>query len=458
MLEGHFSCIHIIRTAMIIIRRCGFLEGISKMKGKSIRTLRVAVFAAALGWGGAWAQSEDGVYLCGTPEEAGPLGKSADLPKITKVYAGTLKALVIRVSFSDAPYAVPESTINKTNASINTLYNSMSRNTFAWAWSIHPTIFKAPGTRASYAANFSSLQTSITQQMTAAGLKRGTDYDVYVANFPLINVSWAGLSNLRDADWINGTYSAGVTGHELGHSLGLPHAHSIEAGADMFGIPGTTSQTNEYGNPFDIMGRGGSTAHFNALYKWRIGWLDTDEMKEVKTSGVFRLYSQDNALHKNRLIGIRVPSKDPNFAYWFEYRSATASSRTGASVMFQGFKTAANLDSWFLDTTPGSRTSNDEADGVLASGKSFRDNYATTGSPTTFTVLGINTGTYTENGWVDVQVTYNGIPVTLAPLARRHMDSRADGVDLLGRAVDASARILTATTRNGVTRLRWKTR
>src|SRR5690606_40155624 len=91
----------------------------------------------------------------------------------------------------------------------------------------------APGTKASYGSNFTSLQSWITQQISAAGLRRGTDYDVYIAHFPQIGVTWAGLSNLRDANWINGSYSAGVTAHELGHSLALHHAHSIEAGAHL---------------------------------------------------------------------------------------------------------------------------------------------------------------------------------------------------------------------------------
>lgn len=427
---------------------------------KPLGILRAAAMAAALALtlSQARAQSDEEGYICGTVDApAGALAKSAELPKITKVYSGTLKALVIKVAFSDAAYTVTDSTINKTNASINTLYHAMSRNTFEWTWSIHPQIFTAPGTRADYAANFSSLQTWITQQLTAAGLKRGTDYDVYVANFPLLNLSWAGLSNLRDADWINGSYSAGVTGHELGHSLGLPHAHSIEAGADMFGTPGTTTETNEYGNPFDIMGRGGATAHFNAVYKWRIGWMDSTELKEVKTSGVYRIYAQDNAVHKDRLIGIRVPSGNASYAYWFEYRGASTSSRTGASVMFQGFKTATNLDSWFLDTTPGSRTSNDETDGVLVTGKSFQDKYATA-TPTTFSVLGINTGTYNENGWVDVQVNFNGVPATLKPLAVRPFSRNLEAVDLLGRAVDASARVLTASDKDGALRLDWNGR
>jgi hypothetical protein len=424
------------------------------MKNFSLRKLCIATLAMGACLTAARAQEDESV-VCGLDDHTAlALSKSADIPKISKTWSGKLKALVIRVSFSDGPYTITDSTINKTNTTINTLYRSMSRNTFEWDWKIHPVTFNAPGTKADYSANFSSLQSYISQQITAAGLKRGTDYDVYVASFPYLNLSWAGLSNMRDADWINGTYSAGVTGHELGHSLGLPHAHSVEAGTDMFGTPGTTSQTNEYGNPYDIMGRGGSTGHFNVLYKWRIGWMDSAEVKEAKAPGVFRVYAQDNAVHKNRLIGLRVPSGNTSYGYWFEYRTISTTARLGSSVMFQGFRTASNLDSWYLDTTPGSRSSGDESDGVLASGKSFKDKYG----ETTFKVLAINSGTWNEEGWVDVQVNWQGQTVGLSRQAQApglFPGRGAGSLDLMGRAVNGLSRayVLTVKSEGGPSRL-----
>jgi hypothetical protein len=422
------------------------------MNTRYARKLCLPALALCLAAGQARAQDED--IVCGTSEETAALAKTAELPKISKTWSGKLKALVIRVGFSDGAYAVDTAAISKTNATVNTLYRAMSRNTFEWDWKLYPVILNAPGTKADYGANFSSLQSWIAQQMTAAGLKRGIDYDVYVATFPQINVGWSGLSNLRDADWINGSYSAGVTGHELGHSLGLPHAHSIEAGVDMFGTPGTTSQTNEYGNPYDIMGRGGSTAHFNVLYKWRIGWEDADEIKEAKQSGIYRIYAQDNGLHKARTIGLRVPSGNLNYGYWFEYRTISTSARNGATVMFQGFRTATNLDSWYLDTTPGSKTSGDESDGVLAVGKSFQDKYG----ETTFKTLAINSGTWTEEGWVDLQVTIPGTnPVSLARNRGIAIfrDGTAPSFDMLGRSLAglSPARTLAIKVENGSTRL-----
>jgi hypothetical protein len=415
-----------------------FTEKGAVMDRKHVRGLCALALIAKLGTGPALAQTETIVspedpVVCGTADESFPvLAKSAAIPKVSKTYSGKLKAMVIRISFSDAPYTVDTATISKTNATINTLYRSMSRNTFEWDWRIYGTVLNAPGTRAGYGTKFNDLQAWIITELTRLGLKRGTDYDVYVASFPQITVGWAGLSNLRDADWINGSYSAGVTGHELGHSLGLPHAHSIEAGMDMFGTPGTTTQTNEYGNPYDIMGRGGAVGHFNVLYKWRIGWEDAEEIKEITSSGTYRIYAQDNAVHKGRVIGLRVPSGNPNYGYWFEYRTVSASARNGAAVMFQGFRTNANLDSWYLDTTPGSRASGDESDGVLGVGKEFKDKYG----EALFKTVAINSGTWNEEGWVDVQVTIPGTTVALrAPGAPIALSARQGmpAFDFLGR-------------------------
>ena len=377
-------------------------------------------------------------YICGTDLSASvfPSSPSADIPKISKVWKGKQIGLVIKIAFSDLAYTGTDSTINSANASINTLYRSMSRNTFEWDFRIYPKTITAPGTAASYGGTgFNALQSWISAYMKdTLGLKLGTDYNVYIASFPHIDVAWAGLSNLRDADWINGSYGSGVTGHELGHSLGLMHAHSIEAGADMFGIPGTTSQTNEYGNPFDILGRGGINGHFNVMSKWRIGWIDTVELKEIKTSGVYRVYASDNALHRGRLIGIRVPTGNPAYAYWFEYRSVNTGARNGATLFFQGFTSTTNMDTWFMDTTPGSRTSGDESDGVLAVGKEFTDKYGTA----TFKTVGLNSGVWDQEGWVELNINIVGtilIKSRNTQVLRNEWLAESPLVNLLGRKV-----------------------
>jgi hypothetical protein len=370
---------------------------------KSRWVLLFAIFCSVVSIGFA-ETTPDQPFLCGNLNPSLSLGKEAAIPAIRKKYTGSLKALIIRIGFPNAPFAVDTATLGKTNVTINKLYASMSRNTFQWNFSIHPQILAAPNNSTTYdSVGFDNLQAWITAQIKSLNLKRGTDYDVYIAVFPQIPVLWAGLSNLNDADWINGGYPAGVVAHELGHSLGLPHAHSIEAGTDIFGVPGTVSQSNEYGNPYDVMGNGGSTGHFNVAYKWNIGWLDTAEVIEAKTPGTYRIYAHDNDGHKGRLAALRVPSGNASYAYWFEYRSGVTATRQGALMAFTGFLNKKTED-WFLDTTPGSRRTSDETDGILSIGKDLQDKYGTT----SFHIVAVNTGIWDKEGYVDVEVIMPG--------------------------------------------------
>src|SRR5690606_4818364 len=161
---------------------------------------------------------------------------------------------------------------------------------------------------------------------------------------------------------------------------------------------------------------------------------------EITNSGVYRIYAQDNAVHKSRTIGLKIPAGNPAYSYWFEYRTASTNARNGASVSFQGFQGTSNLNSWFLDTTPGSRSSNDETDGILAVGKQFQDKYG----EATFRTVAVNSGTWTADGWVDLEVVIPGTAATrIAPrLPMQAGLGRAGGrtFDLNGRAVTSASR------------------
>jgi hypothetical protein len=408
---------------------------------QALLNVRLGVFTTAFAAGAAWSEIDPSIvqthvhegdenFVCGISEAelaglnhldapAGALGKQAVLPKVNKVWTGNLRALVVRISFADVPFAIDTATINRTHTTINTLYRAMSRNTFEWNFRIYEQILVTPSNRSRYDSSFNTLQSWINTQLTATGLRRGTDYDVFIAVFPRINVGWAGLSNLSYGNWINGSYGAGVTAHELGHSLALPHAHSIEGGADIFGTPGTSSQSVEYGNPFDVMGRGASTGHFSMPFKWHVGWLDSAEVKDVTAPGVYRIYAHDNALHKGRTIGLRLPSTNTAYSYWLEYRPTTTNSRNGLIVNFQGFL-QKKLDIWFLDTTPGSRTSSDENDGVLALNKDLADKFGNA----IIKPLAVNTGVWSEEGWIDVEITIPGVTSLAMPTSREKLQRK----------------------------------
>ena len=144
-----------------------------------------------------------------------------------------------------------------------------------------------------------------------------------------------------------------------------------------------------------------------------------------------------------------MPSGDPTYGYWFEYRTNSTTNRKGASVMFEGFQQISGnrADTWFMDLTPATSTDND---GVMAPNMEFKDKYGTT----TFKVTGIHAVAGAE-GWVDVAVSYNGQPVGI--LAGRPNLLRGGATaglavrDLMGRALrdPAAMQALVLRTREG---------
>ena len=126
----------------------------------------------------------------------------------------------------------------------------------------------------------------------------------------------------RAGIWLNGSFGSGVTAHELGHNYGVHHANLwqttdgsvIGAGANV-----------EYGNVFDVMGRGGIRGHFNAWFKTRLDWLLTGDYTQVTESGTYPIEPIDDpAATGQRALRI---VKDTTRNYWVEFRQAFTTNR-----------------------------------------------------------------------------------------------------------------------------------
>jgi hypothetical protein len=112
-----------------------------------------------------------------------------------------------------------------------------------------------------------------------------SDYRRFVYIFPASTCSWWGLGTVGGNPshaWIHTRYglSLNVVGHEMGHNLGLYHAHSLDCGTNTLAATGCTA--SEYGDVFDLMGNnvGG---HYSAHQKERIGWLDDGVSPPITT-------------------------------------------------------------------------------------------------------------------------------------------------------------------------------
>ena len=100
-----------------------------------------------------------------------------------------------------------------------------------------------------------------------------------------LSKGWTGLNGYNSP---RGTMSEFeyILAHEMGHGLGVLHAGSWECS-------GPSLENNcehlEYGNPYDAMGNGRYSKHFNAFYKDKLGWLGAADKVLIETNGTYTL-------------------------------------------------------------------------------------------------------------------------------------------------------------------------
>ena len=162
----------------------------------------------------------------------------------------------------------------------------------------------------------------------SAGLQWGRDNDVDLYSydhvyfvFPRQGCGWAGVANVGGKfGWTDAFLDMRVTTHELGHNLGLRHAHGLNnCGGTPMKIPLSQCSSREYDDRYDAMGRY-TPKHFGAAYKEKLGWLENSDVIDVGVDGTYDLGVFQNKNTSNKVLKVTSLMEGNPFYYYIEHR------------------------------------------------------------------------------------------------------------------------------------------
>jgi len=202
-----------------------------------------------------------------------------------------------------------------------------------------------------------------------------TGYDHIIHYFPTtVSCSWSGVGQVPGKyTWINGAGSQTIS-HELGHNFGSHHASSLSCTDAGVRVPiSATCTANEYGNPFDVMGRG--YRHMTVFNKGRVKFLEPENTTTVAADGSFTVAPLEQKSTQTQAL--RIPINTTS-AYYVEFRQSfgfdnftTTSSVVNGVLITRAPISYTTLDRpVLLDMVPSTTSFNDAA---LTVGKTFSD-------------------------------------------------------------------------------------
>jgi len=331
---------------------------------------------------------------------------------------GPKSVLVIRVDFSDRPGEpvdfenLPLTVARAQNSFATEIAPFYAQASYGKTTLLPPTVtpvVRVPQTQTYYLSNINALLADARAAARAAGFETNNfTFDLVAFSYDQ-RISWNGAGVVGGRGFLlNGDFDAGTIAHELGHNYGLLHANLWRTND---GTVIGTGVNQEYGDGFDVMGRGAAslTSHFNARYKRVLDWLTEENVATASADGVYRIYAQDITGGGSSLKRLLKIQKNASKTYWVEFRQQITNNpnaMNGAIVRWD-FAVGNNYQAQLLDMNPA--TLGNTFDAPLNIGQTFYDQE----SQIRLTVLG--KGNTTPES-LDIRVELNRPPQT-APAA-----------------------------------------
>lgn len=307
-----------------------------------------------------------------------------DLPNTT----GAQRTLGILVNFRDAPSVMPWTPSQASSLLFDTVNNFYLENSDQQTWLTGNVAGWYTIPVDSTVCDGFAIE-KYAKEAAAAGGYNLSLYDRFIFIFPQNVCGYSGMGQvgaLPSSTWIHNSLTLRTVAHELGHNLGLYHAHALDCGDTTLSA---SCSSQEYGDTLDIMGYSGTVGHFNGFNKERLGWLGSSNIVTVSSSGSFTLQPASVKTSAAKVLKIAKgldASGSPSY-YYAELRKPlgfdaqlTDRGVVDPNNVFNGITlrqaSPSNGNSgYLLDTTAGSNFV-DMKDPSVTAGRSFSDSAA----------------------------------------------------------------------------------